>query len=279
MDLCRRTQWGQLRAVVLLSLVGLAGCAGRLPDPVLVASVPVLDDLVIELPVVPEPPSVDEFLTPDNPRYRWRPYGLYKVMTELDSQTAIILAPGERFVYFGLSDTERWKYDKTYAGDGASKQVVLLIKPTEEKLKAKVVMTTSWGVYQLVLMVHPKRAMGSVSWVHPQRQQRQVAQKPKPTSDRYQLRVSGTPLPKAWLPRRVWNDGKKTYIECPEEMLVSETPLIFVRNPEGLERVNRILKDSTFEVHRLAAVLEMRIGPEDNKHAQVVRVERLEGPQ
>lgn len=76
-----------------------------------------------------------------------------------------------------------------------------------------------------------------------------------------------------WRPRRVFDDGKKVFIQFPKSLAVSEAPPLFVTDRKGKKSklVNYRVRGEYYVVDRLFDHAELRLG---EKKQQVVRIER-----
>jgi type IV secretion system protein VirB9 len=82
-----------------------------------------------------------------------------------------------------------------------------------------------------------------------------------------------------WLPTRVLDDGRKTYIEFPDNLGVLEAPPLFVLNESGdAQVVNYRVRDNVYIVDRLVRVAELRLGEEDQTIVRITRA-GVEPPQ
>ena len=85
----------------------------------------------------------------------------------------------------------------------------------------------------------------------------------------YTIQVtSGAP---GWVPRTVWDDGRKTYVQFAGDVFFGELPILLVIERGDPRVVNYRLEGNTFEVDRLFRVAELRLGEE---HQDVVVLER-----
>jgi type IV secretion system protein VirB9 len=62
-----------------------------------------------------------------------------------------------------------------------------------------------------------------------------------------------------WLPKRVYDDGRKTYIELDEKMLHTESPVIFNKRNE---RINYRVKKNLAIIDELIEQITIRRGKE-----------------
>lgn len=272
------------------------GCATQLPPPVAVAPAPSVPPAVV-LPAAP-PELIDDYFTlPEDElrtirranrqarvrptsrgfqqgmyRFPYKPFSIYVIATAVDTDTNIVLAPGERLIYFSTSDTSRWKATETYMGEGETQRVVVIMKPTEPGLRTTATMTTPLGLYRMELVSNKQTYLSSVSWKHTPKQEAKLASG-EPSSTRYQMRILANPMP-SWTPVRVWDTSIKTYIQVDEKMRYQESPLIFAKLRSGLQRVNHRLKDpTTFELDKIADTWQMQFGPEAD--GQIIQIERI----
>ena len=77
-----------------------------------------------------------------------------------------------------------------------------------------------------------------------------------------------------WRPTRVFDDGKKVFIQFPEALAVSEAPPLFLTEANGKQGklVNYRVNGDDYVVDRLFSAAELRLG---EKEQMVVRIERM----
>jgi type IV secretion system protein VirB9 len=91
----------------------------------------------------------------------------------------------------------------------------------------------------------------------------------------YRIRTTQGRRP-AWLPTRVFDDGRRTWIEMPPQASSTDLPPLFVITGEGVELVNYRLQGDRYVVDRVFDVAELRLGT----HAPIiVRLERERAPE
>ena len=75
---------------------------------------------------------------------------------------------------------------------------------------------------------------------------------------------SRTHRPPKWMPKRVFNDGHKTYIHFPDDLAVTEAPPLFVLDdrPHNSEAqlVNYRVKDNYYIVDQIIERAQLRLG-------------------
>ncbi len=74
-----------------------------------------------------------------------------------------------------------------------------------------------------------------------------------------------------WMPTRVFDDGRRTWIEMPEAVASSDLPPLFVITGEGAELVNYRVQGRRYMVDRIFDVAELRL---DTRAPTIVRIER-----
>jgi len=158
------------------------------------------------------------------------------------------------------------------SGEGATEQTHLIIKPLEEGLETNLIVTTNEHIYQLRLHGTDFH-MPSISWNYPQEQIALIKlEKEKKSREeavtsiaqlRFDYELSGKDYP--WRPVRVFDDGKKTYIQMPLEMRVSDAPVLFLKDSNGdLTLTNYRVKGSYYIVDRLFQEAELRVGKNES---------------
>jgi len=63
-----------------------------------------------------------------------------------------------------------------------------------------------------------------------------------------------------WAPRRVFDDGAKTYVQMPATVKVSEAPVLFVLDGNEPTLVNYRVKGDFYIVDRLFDKAQLRVG-------------------
>lgn len=231
-------------------------------------------------------PTTDNYLNAIQ-LYPYTPGSLYQVYTSPSQVTDIALERGESLTSVSAGDTERWTVGDTVSGSGANEQVHILVKPMAAKLSTNAVITTTKRTYYLDLKSFADTYMAAVSWryphdaikqlVKPKRVQVQKASfhkadaKLNPEDLRFDYVIKGDNP--NWRPTRVFDDGKKIFIQFPRELAVSEAPPLFVTDRKGKKAklVNYRVNGDYYIVDRLFDYAELRLGEKDQT---VVRIER-----
>jgi type IV secretion system protein TrbG len=211
---------------------------------------------------------------------------LYQVYTSPGRVTVIALQTGEDLVTVAAGDTVRWIVGDTTSGNGISRRVNVMVKPTRGGLKTNLVITTNRRTYLVELASTQDAWMASVSWEYPKDEllalqaQAQAADAAAPVATgmslenlRFRYAITGANPP--WKPLRAFDDGQRVYIQFPPGIAQGELPPLFVIGPQGDgQLVNYRYHAPYYIVDRLFGAAELRLGGDK---ALVVRIERTDG--
>lgn len=213
--------------------------------------------------------------------YDYVPGALYQVYAAEERVTAVQFGEGERVRSIAMGDTVRWVVGQTESGRGASAQEMVLIKPVRSGLETNAVVTTDRRTYQLELSSTKDTYMASVSWHYPAAEVQRFAmaggedveEVSRDVGDvdvdmRRENGQSGSRIgadvgnlnfewgfvvddpeaPPEWKPRRVFDDGQKTYIQFPEWVRERELPAFFVLSRTGAPEVTNYRLEGDYMV-------------------------------
>jgi len=211
---------------------------------------------------------------------------LYQIYTSPGRVTVIALQAGEDLVTVAAGDTVRWIVGDTTSGNGVSRRVNVMVKPTRSGIKTNLVITTNRRTYLVELASTEAAWMASVSWDYPKDEllalqaQAQAADAAAPVATgmslenlRFRYAITGANPP--WKPLRAFDDGQRVYIQFPVGIAQGELPPLFVIGPQGDgQLVNYRYHAPYYIVDRLFGAAELRLG---GKKAAVVRIERTDG--
>lgn len=184
--------------------------------------------------------------------YEYNPDQVYEVYTQVLRTTDVYLEPGELIIDTPfVSDSERW-----IIGAGVNQTNGYLIqhvyiKPEEANLEASLIINTDRRVYHLTLRSYASVYMPMVRWSYPinagipSRYVGPLAREtegvtlgpemefvdPRYLSFDYKIQFNIFKRP-SWIPRRVYDDGKKTYLYFDPQVLQRELPGIFENRNE-----------------------------------------------
>jgi len=208
-------------------------------------------------------------------RYAYREGALFQVYAKPGQVTDIALQEGETLVGPGpvaAGDTVRWMIGDTLSGSGATQRVHILIKPTRPDIATNLVINTDRRTYHIELRANPDIYMASVSWSYPAdelialRREEEQAARAAPATEGFTLealnfdyRISGDEPD--WRPIRVFDDGRRTLVEFPPDVVQGEMPPFFVVGAGGAaELVNYRVSGRYLIVDRLFHKAELRLG-------------------
>jgi P-type conjugative transfer protein TrbG len=223
-------------------------------------------------------PSADGFLNAIQ-YYDYAPGIVYTAVTSPGFVTTIALAPGEKLIIAAAGDTTRWVVQSVDSGSGASAQTLLLVKPRRAALQTNLLITTDQRVYALDLtstdqpiyhtMIAWNYPYGDLVMIRNQLAERQTQAQAtvatglelsKVNFNYLILRQKHSTAP-PWCPLRAFDDGRKTYIQFPPRVTVTEAPPLFVLGRKGdAQLVNYRVKGDWYIVDRLFDKAELRLG-------------------
>jgi type IV secretion system protein VirB9 len=179
--------------------------------------------------------------------YEYNGDQVYEIYTQILRTTDIYLEPGELVLDTPfVSDSERWIIG---AGINQANGFIIqhvYVKPKDINLEASLIINTDRRVYHLVLRSYRDVYMPMVKWSYPinsgfpARYTGRLAREtdgvnieteieyvdPRYLSFDYRLQFNIFKRP-SWIPRRVYDDGKKTYLYFDPQVLQRELPGIF----------------------------------------------------
>jgi type IV secretion system protein VirB9 len=153
-----------------------------------------------------------------------------------------------------IGDSIRWKTSPGITGEGATKTVHILVKPTSAGLDTNLAIATNKRMYRLRLVSDAENYVSVVSFYYPEDEkelwdaamgqqatgEREViATMPSISADNldfnFSVKVkSGKPT---WVPRRVFTDGTRTYIQMPDSVSQGEAPVLMLKSPAGDDQI------------------------------------------
>lgn len=226
--------------------------------------------------------------------YDFAPGVLYQVYAAPLKLTSIEFGPGEQVESVGVGDSTRWIIGRTSAGAGSKKREVVVVKPVRAYLNTNMTVTTNRRIYQLELHSYKDTYMAAVSWNYPRdlvtrfarREQKEATQadakgggvmtvgaSPEKLNFAYGFVVQDPDSPPSWMPLRVFDDGTKTYVQFPPEVMKREAPALFVLSDDGKTQiVNYRVRGDYYVVDRLFEMAQLRLG---EKSPVTVGIEHL----
>lgn len=214
--------------------------------------------------------------------FPYSPGALYQIYASPGQITDIALEPGEQLTGSGplaAGDTVRWVIGDTESGNGDTRRVHIMVKPTRPAIETNLVVNTDRRTYLIELRSREKPYMPSVAWFYPEdRNGRSKTLPPTPFipevgQRRYRYVIEGDNPP--WRPVNAYDDGRKVYIEFSAGIGQGEMPPLFVIGQDGKpELVNYRIYKNVLIVDRLFAAAELRLGGEKQQKVRIVRNDR-----
>jgi type IV secretion system protein VirB9 len=191
-----------------------------------------------------------------------------------------------------IGDSVRWHLSPAMFGTGETATPVIVLKPFNPGLDTNLLITTDRRAYYLRLLSKPDDYVARVAFAYPddedsQRQWREHLAKQK-ERDRKQTQIAELPAnavesmnfaykvtggDTTMRPVRVFDDGRKTYIQMSVEAQHREAPVLVVIGTDGKqEMVNYRVKESMYIVDRLFERAELVLGA--GKKARKVKIDR-----
>ena len=196
--------------------------------------------------------------------------------------TDIQLEPGEKLLGDPVSgDTVRWIIGRSKSMVNGLEQEHIYIKPTRPGLHTTLSLNTNLRTYHVELSSYEHTYMAAVSWNYEQYNLRQLKAVERTSTEshvnlaaldfKYKVDVKKGRRP-MWMPVKVFDDGRKTFIQFPDEMLVREAPALFVvGQDDNVQLVNYRVKNDYYIIDRLFDRAELRAG---DKGDVVVRIKK-----
>lgn len=214
--------------------------------------------------------------------------------------TDLELEQGEIVKSVNIGDSSRWSIQAAVTGEGPSATQHLLIKPFDVGLETSMLVATDRRAYHINLKSTRSNYMPIVRFTYPEKQQAILAQQEllrKQELEKNSLAVDANGDEKtylgnlnfnyevegsvSWKPVRIYDDGKKTIIEMPKEVLNRTAPsLLILEEEEGIfsdektRIINYRLQNTKYIVDGIfnTAILTMGI---DNNQERII-IKRIE---
>jgi P-type conjugative transfer protein TrbG len=213
--------------------------------------------------------------------YDYLPDVVYEVVATPGHVTTIELERGEQLLAKAAGDTAQWSVGDSRAGSGGDVRTLVIVKPLKPGVKTNLVLSTDRRIYQIDLVSTSAVYHSEVRWNYPHDLALQLAagaKQPAAVDEviepavkladldfGYRVRVKGKSTPD-WMPRRVFTDGRKTYLAFPHDLDATEAPPLFVlgRRDEA-QLVNYRVQGGYYVVDQVIRRAELRLGqsPQD----------------
>lgn len=163
-------------------------------------------------------------------------------------------------------DTARWGVGDTISGEGETRRVHVMLKPTELGLATNLIINTDRRTYHLELRSAPKGWLSQVAWRYPVAAVSPPVAKVASAVDEaftqlnFGYAIEGARTP--WRPLRVFDDGMRTYVEFSRSIVMTELPPLFGGGADGraVELLNYRVAGHRLIVDRILDRAELRLG-------------------
>ncbi|WP_167755790.1 TrbG/VirB9 family P-type conjugative transfer protein [Vitreimonas flagellata] len=204
--------------------------------------------------------------------YTYAPGAIFELVANPNFISTILLEEGETLNTIAAGDTSRWQVSEAIAEGSLGLRTLLLVKPAAAGLRTNIVLVTDRRTYLVEAVSQAGDAYSAeIAWCYPDAEQSAHTQGGALNFD-YRVRVLRGVRP-AWTPLRVFDDGRRTWIEFAEATEAGELPPLFVITSEGAELVNYRINGRRYIVDRVFDRAELRLGV---RAPQIVGIERVE---
>jgi type IV secretion system protein VirB9 len=216
--------------------------------------------------------------------YAWDDSFVYEIHTSPYRITDFMLEPGEQVLEMPfLSEEKVWEIGAGVSLEKGQDVQHFFLKPAYSGLTTSMIIITDRRVYHLLLKSFknssaggPERHMVMVRFNYPppmpfaiksdklQKRSDEINSlafgtalvDPRLLSFDYKMSYSASRKP-SWLPQRVYDDGRKTYIVMDRRMLHAESPVLFNRKNE---RINYRVHENMIVIDGLVEKVTLRVG-------------------
>lgn len=205
--------------------------------------------------------------------YTYAPGALYELYANPDFISTILLEEGEALQDVAAGDTSRWMVTETTTDGAVAPRTIVLVKPQASGLRTNIVLVTDRRTYLVEAVSQASEAYSAqIAWCYPESDRSLGGQAASVSTlnFEYRVRVVRGRRP-AWAPTRVFDDGRRTWIEFAVDTEAADLPPLFVITPEGAELTNYRIEGRRYMIDRVFDVAELRLGA---RAPIVVRIER-----
>lgn len=205
--------------------------------------------------------------------FSYQPGALFELYTSPNYVSTILLEPGETLNDIAAGDTSRWMVTEASAETESEPRTIVLVKPQTTGLRTNIVLITDRRTYLIEAVSQAGNAYAAqVAWSYPQNPAASAGA--IPSIDRlhfsYRVRTVRGRAP-SWTPARVFDDGRRTWIEFPPGVIAGDMPPLFIITGEGAEITNYRVQGQRMLVDRLFDRAELRLG---TRSPVIVRIDR-----
>lgn len=207
--------------------------------------------------------------------YAYEAGAIYEVYAHPSYVSTILLEPGEALTDIAAGDTSRWMVTQAESETAEDPRTLVLVKPNASGLRTNIVLITDRRTYLIEAIAQSGSAYSAqIAWSYPRSEATTPATLLDSINLNYRIRTTRGARP-AWLPARVFDDGRRTWIEFAPDVEAGDLPPLFAVTGEGPELVNyRTLRGPSgqrYKIDRIFDVAELRLG---TRSPTIVRIER-----
>ena len=204
--------------------------------------------------------------------YTYAPGALYELYANPNFISTIVLEEGETLEDVAAGDTSRWQVSETTTDGALGVRTILLVKPNATGLRTNIVVVTDRRTYLVEALSHAGEAYSAqIAWCYPASGvDASAVSNAAAFNFEYRVRTTRGARP-IWSPTRVFDDGRRTWIEFDPNTEAADLPPLFVITPEGAELTNYRIDGRRYMIDRIFDAAELRLGV---RAPIVVRIER-----
>lgn len=212
--------------------------------------------------------------------YGYEPGKIYELYPNPAYVSTILLEPGESVSNIAAGDTSRWMVTEADGESEGEGRTIVLVKPQAANLRTNIVIITDRRTYLVEAISQAGAAYSAqVAWSYPQNADSGATNSPIANLNfNYRVRTVRGMTP-VWTPARVFDDGRRTWVEFAPNVEASDMPPLFVVTADGAELVNyRVQSGPTgqrYMIDRIFDCAELRLG---TRAQTIVRIERNPAP-
>jgi type IV secretion system protein VirB9 len=216
--------------------------------------------------------------------YDYMEGALYEIYSSPFHVTDIMLQPGETLTSPpAAGDTARWSLDVTTSGTGKDQRVHIFLKPHLPDLHMNIAVSTDKHMYHLECQSFSETYQAGVSWYYPKDElssitnrinrsnelKQDIIANLKVTDLNFDYTIKGDA---SWKPLRVFDDGKKVFIQFPASVDQGELPPLFIFSKESdSQLVNYRYQKNYYVVDRLFDKALLLLGTKSPEKVYIYR--------
>lgn len=220
-------------------------------------------------------PGADGFIDATH-IYDFAPGAIFELYAAPEFLSTIELEEGETLQTTAAGDTARWMVESVPAAGAVDGRTIVLVKPLRAGVRTNIVLVTDRRTYlvEAIAVASGAAYSAKIAWRYPPDGVMRTAAGPVVALDglnfRYTIATVRGRAPH-WKPVRVFDDGRRTFIEFPLDIAAAEIPPLFVRDHGQSALVNYRVAGNRFIVDRLFDAAELRLG---DRRPNIVRISR-----